>query len=173
MTQPTLTYIPFDDFVGDVRTLAKALRASPFKPDFIIGVGRGGLVPGTFMSHATGCPMLSVDYSTKVPDFSDDLLVKLAQRSAAGEKLLFIDDINDTGRTIQALRQALRQDGADEGTIRFAMLIDNIRSVERVDFSARQIDRDVTKDWFVFPWEAVAETHAIVEDSRAVPERTL
>lgn len=173
MTQPTLTYIPFDNFVSDVMILAKALRASPFKPDFIIGIGRGGLVPGTFMSHAMGCPMLSVDYSTKVPDFSDDLLVKLAQRSAAGEKLLFIDDINDTGRTIQVMRQALRQDGADEGNIRFAMLIDNIRSVERVDFSARQIDRDITKDWFVFPWEAVAETNAIVKDSQSVPERTL
>lgn len=172
MATPTLTYIPFEDFVADVMTLAKIVQASPFKPDFIIGIGRGGLVPGTFMSHATGRPMLSVDYSTRVPDFSDDLLVKLAQRSAAGEKLLFIDDINDTGRTIQVLRQALRQDGADEGNVRFAMLIDNIRSVERVDFSARTIDRQVTKDWFVFPWEAVAEQAAIVADSQAVPERT-
>lgn len=172
MADPTITHIPFADFIADVTALAAALRASPWRPDFIIGIGRGGLVPGTFLSHGIGVPMLSVDYSTKVPDFSDDLLVKLAQRSAAGEKLLFIDDINDTGRTIGDLRAALRQDGADDANVRFAVLIDNSRSREKVEHSARTIDRQVTKDWFVFPWEAVADQDAILADSRAVPERT-
>jgi hypoxanthine phosphoribosyltransferase len=169
---PVLTPIPQEDFVAMVRSLAEALAADAWSPDFIIGVGRGGLAPGVFLSHATGLPMLSVDYSAQVPDFAAALLVKLAARTRDGERLLVIDDINDTGRTITHLRAALAEAGAVPGSARFATLIDNLRSAERVDYSARQIDRAVTKDWFVFPWEAVAPAAAIAEDAAAVPERT-
>jgi hypoxanthine phosphoribosyltransferase len=169
---PVLTPIPQAEFVAMVRALADALAADPWAPDFIIGVGRGGLAPGVFLSHAAGLPMLSVDYSAQVPDFAAALLVKLAARTRDGERLLIIDDINDTGRTITHLRAALAEAGAVPGSARFATLIDNLRSAERVDYSARQIDRAVTKDWFVFPWEAVAPAAAIAEDAAAVPERT-
>ena len=86
--------------------------------------------------------------------------------------MLFVDDINDSGRTITHLRGALAAAGAVEGSVRFAMLIDNVSSAERIEYSARTIDRTVTKDWFVFPWEAVAPAAAIAEDAAEVPERT-
>ena len=37
--------------------------------------------------------------------------------------------------------------------------------------TALTIDRRVTKDWYVFPWEAVAPAEAIAEDAAEVPER--
>ncbi|PMU96347.1 phosphoribosyltransferase family protein, partial [Pseudomonas sp. GP01-A4] len=89
-----------------------------------------------------------------------------------GERFLFLDDINDTGRTIARLRAMLAAAGAVPGSVRFATLLDNIRSGERVDYHAREIDRAVTKDWFIFPWEAVAPDLAIQADAAAVPERT-
>jgi hypoxanthine phosphoribosyltransferase len=169
---PILTEIPQADFVADVRTLAAILARDDWTPHFIIGIGRGGLVPAVFLSHATGLPMLSVDYSSHVPDFAAEPLVKLAARSRTGERLLLVDDINDSGRTITALRAALSAARAAPGNVRIATLIDNIRSAERVDYAARAIDRDILKDWFVFPWEAVAPRDAIATDAAAVPERT-
>ena len=165
------THIPQADFVAAIRTLAAALAADEWKPDFIIGVGRGGLAPAVFLSHATGLPMLSVDYSSQVKDFADEPLVKLAGRTKAGERLLFLDDINDSGRTIAHLREKLAGSGAAPGAIRFATLIDNVSSSQRVEYRARTIDRTVTKDWFIFPWEAVAPDLAIQADAAAVPER--
>ena len=58
------------------------------------------------------------------------------------------------------------------GAVRFATLLDNIASAERVEYRARVIDRTVTKDWFVFPWEALAPAETIAEDASEVPERT-
>ena len=165
------THIAHDDFVATIRTLATLLAEDAWKPDFIIGVGRGGLVPAVFLSHATGLPMLSVDYSSQVKDFADGALMKLAQRTLGGERLLFLDDINDSGRTIGHLRDTLASGGAAPGAIRFATLIDNVSSTQTVDYRARTIDRRDTKDWFIFPWEAVAPDAAIVEDAAAVPER--
>lgn len=169
---PKLTPISYEDFLADIATLARAIAASGWTPDFLIGIGRGGLTPAVYLSHATGRSMLSVDYSSNVPDFSGAPLVRLAARAAAGERLLFVDDINDSGGTITRLRGELAAAGAPDGAIRFATLIDNIRSIARVEYAARAIDRAEVKDWFVFPWEAVAPTQTVLEDAAAVPERT-
>ncbi len=169
---PIFTPIPQDDFVAAIHVLAAQLRAdADWTPDFIIGIGRGGLVPAVFLSHAIGLPTLSVDYSSQVEDFADQPLVKLAARTQSGERLLFLDDINDSGRTITHLRTALAAAGATPGAIRFATLIDNLSSAERIDYTARTIDRRDTKDWFVFPWEAVAPATTIEHDAAEVPDR--
>lgn len=159
------------EFIAQIHTLAAVLAEDAWKPDFIIGIGRGGLAPAVFLSHATGLPMLSVDYSSQVKDFADEPLVKLARRTHTGERLLFLDDINDSGRTIAHLREKLAEGEAAAGSIRFATLIDNVSSAQTVDYRARTIDRRVDKDWFIFPWEAVAPDAAIEQDSAAVPER--
>lgn len=159
-------------FLGQIDTLVDALKASEWQPDFLVGIGRGGLVPATYLSHATGWAMLSVDMSVRLPDFGEALLIKLAERTATGQKLLFIDDINDSGRTINAVRDVMTQAGTPVDAIRFAVLLDNIRSRARVDYRAVTIDRAVTKDWFIFPWEAVASRESILADWSDVPERT-
>jgi len=168
---PVFTPISQDQFVTDIRTLAAALTGDDWRPTYLIGIGRGGLVPAVYLSHASGLPTLSCDLSAQVPDFADEVLVKLAARTRNGERLLFIDDINDSGRTIGRLRRAMVQEAAAEGATRFATLIDNRVSAERVDYRARTIDRTVTKDWYVFPWEAMAPDSAHEEDAAAVPDR--
>ena len=168
---PTFTRIPHDDYVAMVLALADQVRGGAWTPSFIIGIGRGGLAPAVYLSHATGLPMLSVDHSSEVPDFADAPLVRLAARTRGGERLLLLDDINDSGATIAKLRRALAEAGAAAANLRFATLIDNIGSSQRVDYAARTIDRAATKDWFVFPWEAVAPQASLDEDAAAVPAR--
>jgi hypoxanthine phosphoribosyltransferase len=169
---PVFTPIPHEQFVADVLAIAAALHADrEWKPDFIIGIGRGGLAPAVYLSHATGMSMLSVDHSSQVHDFADAPLERLAARTRAGERLLFLDDINDSGATIAKLRAKLAAAGADMAGIRFATLLDNIVSSQRVEYRAREIDRTVTKDWFVFPWEAVAPAASIAADAAEVPQR--
>lgn len=170
---PVFASVSHEQFVADVLAIAEAVAVdAAWRPTFLIGVGRGGLVPAVFLSHATGLPTLSCDLSSREKDFADDVLVRLAERTRAGERLLFVDDINDSGRTIGMLRAALAGAGAAPGSVRFATLLDNAVSAERVDYRARTIDRTVTKDWYVFPWEALAPSEAIAEDAAEVPERT-
>ncbi|MFZ2996689.1 phosphoribosyltransferase [Sphingobium sp.] len=170
MTDPILTDIAMDRFLAQVDALAVAIATAPWRPDHIVGVGRGGLVPATFLSHAIDRPMLSIDLSAGVPDFADLLLERLRDRAAKGARLLFVDDINDSGSTINGLKTAMADTPDD--AVRFAVLIDNIRSIATIDYRAETIDRSVTKDWFVFPWEAVASRDAVVKDWGVMPDRT-
>jgi uncharacterized protein len=168
---PTLTPFTQAEFLDAVGVLADRLREGDWTPQLLVGVGRGGLAPAVFLSHATGLPMVSIDFSTPIPEFNDALIATLATRSRAGERQLFVEDINDSGRTIEAIRAKLTAADATMPNIRFAVLIDNASSVERVEYRFRAIDRRTTKDWFVFPWEAVAPRTAILEDADEVPAR--
>jgi uncharacterized protein len=169
---PVFTPIAHPQFVADVLAIAAAVHADrDWQPDFIIGIGRGGLAPAVYLSHATGIAMLSVDHSSQVHDFADAPLERLAGRTREGERLLFLDDINDSGATIAKLRAKLADAGAAPGAVRFATLLDNRVSSQRIDYAAREIDRSVTKDWFVFPWEAVAPAASIAADAAEIPDR--
>jgi uncharacterized protein len=165
MSQPALLYIDQTQFIDDVRTLAGLLGNGEWQPDFIVGIGRGGLVPAVFLSHATEIALLSVDHSSKVPTFGDELLAKLADKTKAGIRLLIVDDINDSGKTLRYLKQAFLAAGGIAAHLRVAVLIDNIRSIETVDYRARTIDRDQEPRWFVFPWEAMAEREEMLVEA--------
>jgi xanthine phosphoribosyltransferase len=171
MSETALFYIPYERFLDEVETLAKLLEADSWKPTFLVGIGRGGLVPAAYLSHRTGLPMLSVDHSTGDHGFGAELLDKLAAKIAAGARILIVDDINDSGATINYLRAAIEAKVADPDGLRVAVLVHNVRSDARAEYHGSEIDRDRDKRWFVFPWEAVAPRTTLQEDALAVPER--
>ncbi|AOR75439.1 MULTISPECIES: phosphoribosyltransferase [Novosphingobium] len=170
--EPQLHYLEYyEDFLAKVRVLSRKIREGEWQPEFIIGVGRGGLVPAVYISHQLEVPMLSIDHSAKVPGFADELLGKVAGMTAEGKRLLFVDDINDSGGTIEYIRNLLGDNGCDAENLRFAVLINNTRSKAVAELYVDAIDRDEDKRWFVFPWESVGTKDAIVEEARSVPER--
>ena len=169
--EPQLFYIPYQEFLDGVEDLAHKLESDAWQPDFLVGVGRGGLVPAAYLSHRTGINMLSVDHSSGEAGFADELLVKLAAKSKDGRRILIVDDINDSGTTIAYLRSAIEAHGGASDEVRVGVLINNVRSRANAEYSATEIDRESDKRWFVFPWEAVAPRTTLTEEAAEVPER--
>lgn len=169
MSEIVFTPFTHEDMVAGVHAIAEA--ATEWSPSLLVGIGRGGLTPAVFLSHRMGLPLVSIDHSTRIAQFGEELVAVLARRTQGGDRLLFIEDINDSGRTIGEIRTALAVQGALPEQIRFAVLLDNVRSSQRVEYGFRTIDRAVQKDWFVFPWEAMAPREALTEDAMQVPER--
>lgn len=169
MSEIVFTPFTHDSLVAGIHAIAEA--AAEWAPSLLVGVGRGGLAPAVYLSHRMGLSMVSIDHSTRIAQFGEELVAVLAQRTRDGDRLLFLEDINDSGRTIGEIRAALAAQGAVSANIRFAVLLDNLQSSQRVDYAFERIDRSVTKDWFVFPWEAMAPKAALVEDACEVPER--
>jgi hypoxanthine phosphoribosyltransferase len=168
---PELAYIAYETFLADVESVACKLLEGGWRPDFLVGIGRGGLVPAAFLSHRLDIAMLSVDISSGEPGFAGELLAKLAAKIRSGQRLLIVDDINDSGTTIANLRAALEAEGADREHLRVAVLIDNETSRAKAEYWSRRIDRRADKRWFVFPWEAVAPRATLIEEAQEVPER--
>jgi hypoxanthine phosphoribosyltransferase len=171
MAEPVFLYLTHERFLEEVETIARLLEADAWKPDFLIGIGRGGLVPAAYLSHRTGLPLLTVDHSTGDPGFGEELLEKLAAKIRSGARMLIVDDINDSGGTINYLRSAIEAKLDEPGRLRVAVLVHNIRSSARAEYHGSEIDRDQDKRWYVFPWEALAPRTTLAADAAAVPER--
>jgi hypoxanthine phosphoribosyltransferase len=169
--EPTLFYIPYEQFLADVEAVALQLEAGAWKPDFLVGIGRGGLVPAAYLSHRLDIAMLSVDHSSGEPGFGEELLVKLAGKIMDGRRILVVDDINDSGTTIACIRAAIAAKGGNEDQLRVAVLINNSRSKAKAEYEASRIDRNADKRWFVFPWEALGRPEALLVEALSVPER--
>lgn len=168
-----IVFTPFthEEMVAGVQAIAASTEAEQWKPSLLVGVGRGGLTPAVYLSHRLGIPLVSIDHSTRIAQFGNELVRVLARRTREGDRLLFVEDINDSGKTIGEIREALDAEDAAMDAVRIAVLIDNISSLQRVDYRFRSIDRTVTKDWFVFPWEAMAPQDTLAEEAMEVPER--
>ena len=169
--QPILSYISYGEFLSDIDAVAERLEGAEWRPDFLVGIGRGGLVPAAYLSHRLDIAMLSVDVSSGEAGFADELLVKLAGKLRGGERILIIDDINDSGGTIAMLRDALAAESHGAERLRVAVLISNVRSRAKADYWSRTIDRETDKRWFVFPWEAQADRRTLIAEAGEVPER--
>ena len=89
-------------------------------PDIVLGINRGGCIPGVYLSHRLKRPHEVLDVRlrdhTATPNL--DVLEKLAQKQ---NKILIIDDINDTGATF---RYILDKFGKTKN-IKFAAVINN------------------------------------------------
>lgn len=134
------------------RDLAQAVADSDFTPEIIIAVARGGLLPGGALSYALGiklCDAINVEFYTDVHQTLPDpvLLAPLLDTdSIKDRRLLVVDDVADSGRTLALVLDLLRAHGADT---RSAVLYAKSATVVEPDFVWRHTD-----DWIVFPWSA-------------------
>ena len=67
--------------------------------DAIVGLTRGGLVPGVRLSHLLNTPMLPFDPHSLRPDGIERCHIRLPISPVVSKRLLIVDDIADTGIT--------------------------------------------------------------------------
>tara|TARA_A100001015_G_scaffold244939_1_gene280702 strand:+ start:3011 stop:3472 length:462 start_codon:yes stop_codon:yes gene_type:complete len=117
-------------------------------PDLIMGINRGGCIPGVYLSHRLKKEHLVLDIRLRDFKATPDLSV-LTKQYAFQRKILIIDDINDTGATFKYIEENF---GRPE-RVKFAALVDNTPSDIRVDYKGYTIDKSKDPSWIVFPWE--------------------
>jgi len=131
---------------------------SNWMPDVIMGINRGGCVPGVYLSHRLQKEHVVLDIRLRdhkaTPDLNS-LLVHHAEK----KKILVIDDINDTGATFKYIIEnfgkpaTLGEPALLPPNVKFAALINNKPSEVKVDYHGYEIDKSKNPAWIVFPWE--------------------
>ncbi len=132
--------------------LARQVAASGFRPEIIIAVARGGLVIAGSMTYALDVKLvdaINVEFYVDINETRPDpilLAPMLDSASIADQKILVVDDVADSGRTLALVLKLLRGFGAD---VRSAVLYHKPRSIVTPDFFWRHTDA-----WITFPWSA-------------------
>lgn len=156
MQPPTPTQIrevlSWEAFGSASRELATTISASGFAPEIVIAIARGGLLPAGALSYALGTKAagtLNVEFYTDVEETLPDpvVLAPLLDTDAiVGKRLLVVDDVADSGRTLALVMGMMAERGAHA---RSAVLYTKPRSIIRPDYSWRDTDL-----WITFPWSA-------------------
>ena len=132
--------------------LAQQIADSDFSPEVLVAVARGGMLPGGALTYSLGVKLtdaINVEFYTDVNEtLADPILLAplLDTDSIPGRRILVVDDVADSGRTLALVLKLLRGFGAE---VRSAVLYTKPRTVVQPDFSWRTTDK-----WIVFPWSA-------------------
>lgn len=130
-----------------VAALANALRRD-YNPDVIVGIARGGLIPAVRLSHLLGDKMLRIIHVKyyKGVNLRREEPELLADVGKLEGKVLVVDDVADTGTTLEFVVRHLKERGAKE--VRIATIAWKPHSRIKPDFYIFETDK-----WIVFPWE--------------------
>jgi hypothetical protein len=142
----------WEDLGRAVQDLADAVRADRYAPDAVLALARGGLPPAGALAYALGVKnmaTLNVEFYTGVDERLDEPLLLPPIPDLAvlrAERLLVVDDVADTGRTLARVREFCSEHAAE---VKTAVLYEKPQSVVRADYVWRRTDR-----WIDFPWSA-------------------
>lgn len=143
---------------------AEKIRRSGFKPHVIVGVTRGGWIPARVLSDLLGIPDLAsvgVEFYLGVAETRNKpVLTQRVSVDVEGKKALLVDDVADTGKSLQLAREHILQQGATE--VRVATIYRKPLSAIAPDYYEKE-----TRRWVVFPWETKETVRKIVEKHRS------
>jgi len=117
--------------------------------DYIIGVGRGGLIPATMLAYKLNKKVISFGVATYTGVVRDDAFVvyQRPELLLKGGKYLVVDDICDSGNTFKIFKQIF---DTEANKFEFASLFVRDSSAQYVDYYGISIANDA---WLDFPWE--------------------
>jgi xanthine phosphoribosyltransferase len=174
-------YVSWNDVQRQVQELVRQMWLDRWTPDYVVGITRGGLVPANLISQYLDCRMetlkvrlqdgeaeecesnlwMAEDAFGYRPDIESGRGI---HDPNAKKNILIVDDINDSGATLNWIRQDWsssclpgheRWNSVWGDNVRIATLYDNESSecITDVDYSAEVINKFNDPQWIVFPWE--------------------
>ncbi len=138
--------ISWERFEALVRQLA--VQIEPDEPQIIIGIARGGLFPATMLSFILRREFYPVRLTRRFNDAvvspNPTWLVKPPDK-VRGRRVLVMDEIADSGRTIATAAEEVRRMGASH--VRTAVLYAHTWADPRPDYVALTSDALILNPW--------------------------
>jgi len=153
----------WDEIYGMLLNIADKIRKDGFHPDILVGVSRGGLPPARVMSDLLGNPELAsvrVEFYVGISEVENEpVLTQPVSMPVNDRTVLLLDDVVDTGKSLQLVKEHITSLGAKE--VKTAAIYYKPWSIMMPDYYERK-----TRKWVVFPWERKETVRCLVRNCR-------
>lgn len=126
------------EFQGLISKICRDIIFTDWRPDYIVGITRGGLVPAVMISQYLNVPMHTLGVSLRDGDGGESNLWMAEDALGPQSKERFVEDENDIGGILSAASDLLEQ-GA---TYKNILLVDDIN------------DTGATFNWIINDWKS-------------------
>ncbi len=140
----------WDEFGFAARELATRIVEDGYEFDVVVAIARGGLIPAGAISYALGtkmCGSINVEFYSDIEETLAEPVVLppfLDTGSLAGKRVLLVDDVADSGRTLDLVVKLIAGH-CDE--VRSVTIYSKPTTIIQPDYVWRETDR-----WINFPW---------------------
>jgi hypothetical protein len=141
--------------------LANRIRENNFKADVIVSVSRGGWPPARIMSDLLENPELAnvraEFYLGIAKTKGDPMITQPVSTSVKGKKVLIVDEVADTGKSLRLVKSHLKEQEATE--VKIMTIYYKPWSIVVPDWYAKETSR-----WIVFPWERKETVRKVLKE---------
>lgn len=149
-SEPEFEVPTWDEVYDMLLSLADKIRKNEFKPDIIVGVSRGGWPPARVLSDLLSNPNVAnvrAEFYVGVAQTRcEPALTQPVSVPVEGKKILVVDEVADTGKSLKLVKDHIVEQGASE--VKIATVYYKPWSVMKPDYYEKE-----TRRWIVFPWE--------------------
>ncbi len=143
---------------------AKKIKSQNYKPNIIIGISRGGLIPARILTdllETAEFNHIQIEFYTDLNQTqTEPTLKQTITTQITGKTVLLVDDIADTGKSLKLAKLLLQQLSPRE--IKIATLFQKPHSITTPDFYEKQ-----TTSWVVFPWDTKETLRRIIQKQQS------
>ena len=151
------------EYKGLVNDICRDIAIGNWTPDYIVGITRGGLLPAVMISHYLNIPMMSLDVSLR-DGLECESNLWMAEDAFNRKNILIVDDINDTGATLNWIMEDWpsgcfpsdsKWPAVWNNNVRFAVVVDNLasRCNVKMDYVGMEVNKAEKDVWIEFPYE--------------------
>ena len=142
-----LSWQEIDTYVQEV---ASRIQETGFKPDCLVGIAVGGLIPlGLFAKELGVRTVVTVSASSYTRDTQGDLnITYLPKIDLSSKNVLLVDDIADTGETLRCMAGIMNEKYHVRYVMTAVIAFNKGRCGFKPDFFGFE-----NSAWVVFPWE--------------------
>lgn len=141
------------DVVGWCKELSRKIRSSGFKPDIIVAIARGGFAPARLLcDYLDVVDLLSikVEHWIETGKHKEEATIKYPfNYDLRGKKVLLVDDIADTGKSIIAAKKHIMEVCRPSELRVAAMQLIPTTSAIVPDY---YVDEVKEWTWYMYPW---------------------
>jgi len=176
-------FIGEQELLEDSFNLARNIHQSGFRPDFIVGVWRGGSTVGIYVQECLQYLGVDTDHIAVRTSYRgrDDYLQQLQagremrahglqylfESLNADDSLLIVDDVFSTGRNVHAILNRLRQNNKRNMPEEVRIAAPYFRTTPGSSSAAPDYFLQQTEDWLVLPYELSGISRAEIETHKS------
>ena len=158
-----LLHLSWNDVQRLSERLIEEIKKSVFQPEIIVALGRGGFIPARILCDrldVKGLASMGVGYYRDIEEREREPRILYPLNADVKDRsVLLVDDVADTGRSLQLAVSHILGRGANE--VRVATLHYKPWSVFKPDFYAEE-----TEAWVVYPWEVIEAARSFLRKLR-------